>query len=132
MLKREQWLDLARKLDWEFSYVKEQDVFPEDVSGRPWLTHAHWANWDEPFRTTHSEYVRNQYDKDIAVYAVQDAVGRVADFEQRDRAWLSAVKLHAATLPLAEFAACIGNLRASARFARDKRLAHHRCIWCAG
>ena len=35
-----------------------------------------------------------------------------------DRGWLSAVKLHAATLPLAEFAAVVGNLRA-ARFGRD-------------
>ena len=34
------------------------------------------------------------------------------------RGWLNALKLHAATLPLAEFAAVIGNLRA-ARFGRD-------------
>ena len=29
-MKREDWLDLARKLDWEFSYVDEQEVFPRD------------------------------------------------------------------------------------------------------
>jgi len=28
MLNREDWLPLARKLDWEFSYTTEQEVFP--------------------------------------------------------------------------------------------------------
>jgi toluene monooxygenase system protein A len=118
MLSRDQWLDLARKLDWEFSYVTEQEAYPEAVSGTPWLPHAEWRAWDEPYRTSYTEYVAQQHDKDVAVHAVREAVGRVADYEKHDRAWLSAVKLHAATLPLAEFAAVIGNLRA-ARFGRD-------------
>ena len=29
MLKRDDWLDLARKLDWDLSYVAEKDAFPE-------------------------------------------------------------------------------------------------------
>ena len=37
MLKRDEWLDLARKLDWELTYVSEKDAFPEVQSGRPWL-----------------------------------------------------------------------------------------------
>src|SRR5258708_3732486 len=113
MFKRDQWLDLARKLDWEFSYVSERDVFPEDISGSPWLCHEQWRDWDEPYRTTFAEYVANQHDKDAALTAVREAVGGVADFQRLDRAWLSAVKLHAATFPLAEFAAVIGNLRAA-------------------
>ena len=28
MLKRDEWLDLARKLDWELSYVSEKEAFP--------------------------------------------------------------------------------------------------------
>jgi hypothetical protein len=48
MLTREDWLPLARKLDWEFSYVSEREVFPEAVSGSPWLEHAQWQAWDEP------------------------------------------------------------------------------------
>lgn len=118
MLKREDWLDLARKLDWEFSYVDEREVYPESVSGTPWLPHREWAQWDEPYRTSYTEYVGNQSSKDQAVFAVRDAVGRAEDFERMDRSWLSALKLHAATLPLAEFAAVVGNLRA-ARFGRD-------------
>lgn len=111
-------MDLARKLDWEFSYVSEEAVFPQAISGRPWLHHDAWQGWDEPYRTRYSEYVTGQNRKELAVDAVRDAIGKVGDFGKQDRAWLSAVKLHAATLPLAEFAAVVGNLRA-ARFGRD-------------
>ena len=121
MLKRAQWLDLARKVDWDFSYVREQDVFPGIPSGEPWLPHAEWADWDEPFRTSFAEYVTQQHAKDASVYAVRDAVGNLEDIRRLDRGWVNALKLHAATLPLAEFAAVVGNLRA-ARFARRRPL----------
>jgi toluene monooxygenase system protein A len=117
-MKRADWFDLARKLDWDFSYVREEDVFPPDVSGRPWLPAKAWTGWDEPYKTTYAEYVANQSEKESAVAAVRAALGRVSDFQRLPRTWLSALKLHAATLPLAEFAAVIGNLRA-ARFGRD-------------
>ena len=118
MLRRDQWLDLARKLDWTYSYVDEREVFPEVASGRPWLPQDAWREWDEPYRTSYTEYVTTQAAKDASVHAVREAVGRIEDFQQLDRAWLSGLKLHAATLPLAEFAAVVGNLRA-ARFGRD-------------
>ena len=118
MLPREEWLDLARKLDWTYSYVDEREVFPEVASGTPWLPHEAWAAWNEPFRTTYGEYVTTQAAKEASVAAVREAVGRLEDFKRHDPRWCSALKLHAATLPLAEFAAVIGNLRA-ARFGRD-------------
>lgn len=118
MLKREQWLDLARKLDWDFSYVDPREVYPESISGRPWLPHSEWKDWDEPYRTSYAEYVANQHAKEASVQAVREAVGRVEDYQALDPSWLNGLKLHSATLPLAEFAAVIGNLRA-ARFARD-------------
>jgi toluene monooxygenase system protein A len=118
MLKRSEWLDFARKLDWDFSYVSEREAYPETSSGRPWLEGASWRDWDEPFRTTYSEYVATQHTKDESVYAVRDAIGKAYDAARLDAAWLNGLKLHSATLPLAEFAAVIGNLRA-ARFARD-------------
>ncbi len=117
-MKREEWLDLARKLDWDFSYVPEREVYPEVASGTPWLPHAEWADWDEPFKTSYAEYVAQQHQKDAAVYAVRDAVGKIDDYQKLDRGWVNGLKLHAATLPLAEFAAVVGNLRA-ARFGRD-------------
>lgn len=118
MLERDDWLDLARKLDWDFTYVDEAEVFPEDVSGRPWLPHAAWADWDEPYRTSYAEYVSTQHEKEATVRAVREALGRLDDFRRLDRSWVNALKLHAATLPLAEFGAVVGNLRA-ARFGRD-------------
>ena len=60
MLGRDEWLDLARKLDWTFSYVSERDVYPEAVSGAPWLEHEAWRDWDEPYRTSFSEYASGQ------------------------------------------------------------------------
>ncbi len=118
VMDRDEWLDLARKLDWDFTYATEGEVFPEAMSGRPWLSAAEWTAWDEPYRTSYAEYVDNQSAKEASVAAVREAVGRVEDLVELDAGWRSAVKLHAATLPLAEFAAVMGNLRA-ARFGRD-------------
>ena len=67
MLGREEWLPLARKLDWDYSYVREDEVFPEVISGRPWLPHSEWKDWEESFKTSYREYVDNQYEKDMAV-----------------------------------------------------------------
>jgi toluene monooxygenase system protein A len=118
MRNREDWQDLARRLDWEFSYVEEKEVYPEAMSGAPWLPHGAWAAWDEPYKTTYSEYIHTQHTKEASMRTLREALGQVENFQKLDRAWLSAVKLHAATLPLAEFAAVVGNLRAT-RFARD-------------
>src|SRR5690348_8288056 len=106
-MKRDEWIDLARKLDWELTYVTEEEAFPPIASGRPWLPREAWADWDEPFRTTYGEYVAQQAAKEASVHAVRDAVGRLDDAKKLPPAWLDAIKLHAATLPLAEFAAVI-------------------------
>src|SRR5688572_12632816 len=50
-VRRDEWLHLARELDWHPSYVEERQLFPESMSGSPWLPAAEWAAWDEPFRT---------------------------------------------------------------------------------
>ena len=34
-LGREEWLSLARKLDWDYSYVSERELFPAVTSGEP-------------------------------------------------------------------------------------------------
>ena len=61
MLAREEWLTLARKLDRNYSYVREEEVFPEVSSGRPWLPHSEW-DWEVSFKTSYREYVENQYE----------------------------------------------------------------------
>src|SRR4029077_16429861 len=57
VLRRDDWLDLARKVDWAPRYVEERELFPEEISGRPWLTHDAWRDWNEVYRTTYREYV---------------------------------------------------------------------------
>jgi toluene monooxygenase system protein A len=116
-MKRDAWFDLARDLDWEFSYVRQDEVFPPAVSGKPWLAQEEWRGWDEPYKTTYADYAANQSDKEQSLAAVRTALGRISDFQRLPRTWLSGLKLHNAMLPLAEFAAVIGNLRA-ARFGR--------------
>ena len=118
MLSREEWLPLARKLDWDYSYVREDEVFPEVISGHPWLPHSEWKDWEESFKTSYREYVDNQYEKDMAVAAVRDAVGRIENIQKLAAPWLNGLKVHAAALPLGEFTGVIGNLR-GARFGRD-------------
>lgn len=118
MLNREEWLHLAHKLDWQYSYAREEDIFPEVISGRPYLPHSEWRDWEESFKTSYREYVENQYDKDMAVYAVRDAVGRLENIQKLATPWMNSLKVHAAALPLAEFTGVIGNLR-GARFGRD-------------
>ncbi|NUQ34196.1 MAG: YHS domain-containing protein [Planctomycetaceae bacterium] len=114
----ESWLSLARKLDWDFSYVDERDVFPAEICGKPWLDGNAWRSWDEPYKTSYSSYVATQHEKEQSLKTVDHVLGRLRDFQSLDVAWLNGLKLHAAALPLAEFAATIGNLRA-ARFGRD-------------
>lgn len=117
MLQRKDWLDLARNLDWEFSYVKESEVYPDEICGRPSLPAKAWEKWEEPYRTTFNEYVKGQQSKNASVYAVQNAVGRVENFQKLSSPWISALKLYSATFALAEFAAVVGNLK-GARFGR--------------
>jgi len=88
MLSREEWLPLARKLDWDYTYVREDEVFPELISGRPWLPHTEWKEWEESFKTSYREYVDNQYEKDMAVYAVRDAVGRLENIQKLAAPWI--------------------------------------------
>jgi toluene monooxygenase system protein A len=119
-LKRESWIELARSLDWELTYVDPKQAFPEVASGRPWLPDSAWQSWDEPYHTTYGEYVDNQHRKEQDLAQLRSMDGGSDSFAALDPAWRSAVKLHAATLPLAEFAAVVGNLRAG-RFGRTSR-----------
>ena len=118
MLKRDDWLDVARKVDWQFTYVDERDVFPEQVSGRPWLDHAAWSGWNEAYRTTYREYVATQRVKDESVSGVRSVLSRVRTLAGLDPGWLQLLKFHNGSLALAEYAGAVAELR-MARFGRD-------------
>ncbi|MDQ1507027.1 MAG: toluene monooxygenase system protein, partial [Actinomycetota bacterium] len=117
-LRRDEWLDLARKVDWTFSYVDEREVYPEEVSGAPWLAHSAWENWTESYRTSYREYVENQRAKDDSVMAVRDALNKPRLNAGLDPGWLELVKFHSGVLALGEYAAVPAELR-MARFGRD-------------
>jgi toluene monooxygenase system protein A len=130
MLSREEWLPLARKLDWDYTYVREDEVFPQVISGHPWLPHAEWKECEESFKTSYREYVDNQYEKDMAVYAVRDAVGRLENIQKLAAPWMNSLKVHAAALPLS------GVYRRHRQSARcevwpRQRLANHGDLWSA-
>lgn len=59
-LGREDWLSLARKLDRDYSYVSERELFPAVTSGEPWLSYGEWQHWGEPFHPTFRDYVATQ------------------------------------------------------------------------
>ena len=118
MLQRDDWLDLARKVDWNFTYVDERDVFPEELSGTPWFAHAVWDEWDEAYRTTYREYVRTQRAKDHSVMAMRGALNNARHLEQLDPGWMQLVKLHHGAFALLEYASMVAELR-MARFGRD-------------
>ena len=118
VLRRDDWLDLARKVDWTPRYVDERELFPEEISGRPWLPHEAWRNWNEVYRTTYREYVANQREKDAAVLGVRAALSKPHLFDDLDPGWVQLVKFHNGAFALAEYAATVSEQR-MARFGRD-------------
>ena len=118
VLRRDDWLDLARKVDWTPSYVDEREMFPEELSGHPWLTHDAWRDWNEAYRTTYREYVANQREKDAAVLGVRSALDKPHLFDGLDPGWVQLVKFHNGAVALVEYAGAIAELR-MARFGRD-------------
>ena len=117
-LQRDDWLDVARKVDWTYRYVDEREAFPESMSGTPWLPQQAWKDWNEVYRTTYREYVRNQRAKDDALMGARSALSKVSIVERLDPGWIQLVKFHQGTFALAEYAAVVAEQR-MARFGRD-------------
>ena len=91
MLAREKWLALARKLDRNYSYAREEEVFPEVISGRPWLLHSEWKDGKNPLRLPIENTSRintRKIEKDMVVYAVRDAVGRIENIQKLAAPWI--------------------------------------------
>ncbi len=117
-LRRDDWLDVARKVDWTYKYVTEEEMFPEVVAGGPWYPHEDWADWNEVYKNTYREYVENQLAKDESILAVRDVLNKTKHSDRLDPAWVQLAKFHNGAIPLGEYAACVGELR-MARFGRD-------------
>src|SRR6185437_9772259 len=114
-MPREKWLGITRDLDWKFSYVDYDAVFPEWISGKGKVPREAWSKWEEPYRVTYPEYVATQREKETGAYSVKAVLQKSKVFEQLDEGWKSVAKQHFGAIALAEDIAQYGELR-MARF----------------
>src|SRR5258707_8199084 len=114
-MKREEWYNIARDVDWTRSYVDEEAVFPEWMSGSGKVPHEAWKSWDEPYKCAYTDYVATQREKEGSVYAVKSALQRSNVFESLDEGWKSNAKAHFGAVSLIEYLAVLAEQR-MARF----------------
>src|SRR5712672_3748903 len=115
LLKREEWQGFVRDVDWTYSYVDDEAVFPEWHSGTGKVPREAWSAWEEDYKVSYPEYVAVQRDKEASAYAVKAALQRSAMFEHLDEGWKSATKMHFGGVALVEYAAVLAELK-MARF----------------
>jgi toluene monooxygenase system protein A len=115
LLKREEWQDIARDLDWTYSYVDVEDVYPDAHSGTGQVPREAWAKWEESYKVSYPEYVATQREKETSAYAVKAALQRSNTFDSLPEGWKSATKMHFGGTALLEYAGLLGELR-MARF----------------
>ncbi len=117
-LRRSDWYDLARDLNWNLSYVTEDEAFPEVMSNNYGITpNEKWWGWDEPYKVSYREYVHNQHGKDASVYSVNSVIARSRMFEELDPGWKSAIVAHYGAIAVPEYLAGLGESRMG-RFGR--------------
>ncbi|KUO90867.1 MAG: toluene hydroxylase, partial [Pyrobaculum sp. OCT_11] len=116
---RDEFYDLANRLEWTPKYVAEEELFPVDMHGLPYLPIDVWAElYDAPYKVTYREYVRNQKEKDKMVFAVRDAAARAELDRKLDVTYHGgAFCFHITAIPILEYAAVVGELR-MARFGK--------------
>ena len=117
LLSRDDWYDLTRTTNWTPSYVTESELFPENMSGARGIPAEQWETYDEPYKTSYSEYVQIQREKDAGAYSVKAALERAAFVDKADPGWVSTMKAHYGAIPLGEYLASIGEAR-MARFSK--------------
>lgn len=117
-LKREDWYSIAQKVNWSFSYVDHEDVFPKEMVGESKVPLEAWEQWDEPYKMTYREYVEIQRDKDGGAYAVKSALSKAKITEKLGQGWNSILKAHYGAIAVNEYFASIGEAR-MARFGLD-------------
>jgi len=50
LMKREEWEDLVRDVDWTLSYADDDAVFPEWQSGTGKIPRDAWSAWEESYK----------------------------------------------------------------------------------
>ncbi len=118
LLKREEWQDIVRDVDWTLGYVDDEAVYPELQSGTGNVPPREaWAKWEESYKVTYPEYVVTQREKEASTYAVKAALQRSNTWENlSEGGWKSSTKVHFGGVSLVEWTAgVLGELR-MARF----------------
>lgn len=117
-LNREDWYRIAQKVNWTFSYVSHEEVFPKEIVGESQVPIEAWEEWDEPYKMTYREYVDIQRDKDGGAYAVKSALSKAKITNKLGDGWNNILKMHYGALAVLEWHAGIAEAR-MARFGLD-------------
>jgi len=117
---RDEYYWLANRLEWTPKYVSEDELFPVDMHGVPYLPIDVWEElYDAPYKVTYREYVKNQKEKDVKVFAVRDAALRAELDARLDVVYHGgAMCFHVTAIPIPEYTAVIGEGR-MARFGKS-------------
>lgn len=97
--------DIARDTNWTPKYVAESELFPEELSSAFGLPVEAFEEYDEPYKTTYTEYVKVQREKDAGAYSVKAALERSKTFETAAPGWLSVLKSHFGAIARGEYSA---------------------------
>ncbi|MDR3448661.1 MAG: toluene monooxygenase, partial [Alphaproteobacteria bacterium] len=84
LLERHEWYDIARSTNWTPTYVTDAELFPDVMTGALGVPMEKWEVYDEPYKTSYSEYVRIQREKDSGAYSVKAALERSRMFTEAD------------------------------------------------
>ncbi|AGS40412.1 YHS domain-containing protein [Cycloclasticus zancles] len=116
-IPRAEWYDLTRATNWTYSYVTEDEVFPEEMSGASGISIEAWETYDEPYKVSYPEYVAIQREKDAGAYSVKAALERDAYVDRADPGWISTMIAHYGAIAVNEYAASLAEAR-MARFSK--------------
>ena len=116
-LPRSEWYDLTRDMNWDLTYVTEDQAFPPQLSNSFGVPAEDWWEWDEPYKIAYTEYVHNQAGKDQGLFSVNNVISRSSIFENLDPGWKAAILAHYGAIAVAEYQASIGESRMG-RFGR--------------
>jgi len=115
VLKRDEWQAIARDVDWTLTYVDDEAVFPEWISGTGKVPREAWGTWEEGYKVSYSEYVATQREKEAAAYSVKAALERSSIFDGLDERWKANSKVHYGAVSMIEALAVLAELK-MARF----------------
>ncbi|MCG3109203.1 hypothetical protein L3N51_01493 [Metallosphaera sp. J1] len=117
---RDEYYELANRLEWTPKYVSEEELFPVDMTGVPNLPIGVWEElYNAPYRVTYREYVKNQREKDQRFFAVREAGLRSELVKKLDQTYhQGSFCFHINAVPIPEYTASIAESR-MARFGKS-------------